>query len=69
MGGLTESHPIPLPSLYGKERSSVPCHVPHNDMVNSEFVVDIKPGDSCLVNGYQIDEFISLIMFISDVMY
>ena len=43
--GFTESHPIPPPSLYGGEGSSVPGLVPSNDLVNSESVLGMKSGD------------------------
>ena len=56
-GGLAESHPIPPPSLYGGEGSSFPGLVPSNDTVNSESVMGIKPGDSGVVIGYQVDGF------------
>ena len=56
-GGLAESIPIPLPSLHGEEGSSFPGLVPSNDTVNSESVEGIKPGDSIVVIGYQVDEF------------
>ena len=55
-GGLAESHQIPPPSLYGGEGSSFP-RVPSDEMVNCEFVVDIKSSDSGVVIGYQVDEF------------
>ena len=55
--GLAESHPIPLPSLHGGEGSSFPGLVPSNDTVNSECAMGIKPGDSGVVIGYQVDEF------------
>ena len=54
---MAESHLIPLPSLHGGERSSVPGLVPSDDTVDSESMVDIKPGDSGVVIGYQVDEF------------
>ena len=56
-GGLAESYPIPLPSLHGGEGSSFPGLVPSNDTVDSESVMGVKPGDSGIVIGYQIDEF------------
>ena len=56
-GGLAENHPIPPPSLHGEEGSSFPGLVPSNDMVNYESVVGIKPCDSVVVIGYQVDEF------------
>ena len=57
--GAWQSHPIPVPSLHGGEGSSFPGLVPTNDTVNSESVVGIKPGDSGVVIGYQVDEFTS----------
>ena len=57
IGGLAESHPIPLPSLHGGEGCSVPGLVPSDDTVNSESAMAIKPGDSGVVIGYQVDEF------------
>ena len=56
-GGLAESHPIHLPSLHFREGSSIPGLVPSNDTVDSESVVGIKPGDSGVVIGYQVNEF------------
>ena len=56
-GGLAESQLIPPPSLHGGEGSSFPGLVPSNDMVNSESAMSIKPGDSGVVIGYQVDEF------------
>ena len=55
--GSVESHPIPLPSLHDGEGSSFPGLVPSDDMVDSEPVMGIKPGDSGVVIGYQVDEF------------
>ena len=55
--GSWQSHLIHLPSLHVGEWSSFPGLVPPNDMVNSESVVDIKPGDSGMAVGYQVDEF------------
>ena len=37
--------------------SSFPGLVPSSDTVESESVVGIKPGDSGVVIGYQVDEF------------
>ena len=54
---MAESHPIPPLSLYGGEGSSFPGLVPSDDMVDSESVMGIKPGDSGVVIGYQVDEF------------
>ena len=55
--GAWQSHPIPPPSQHGREGSSFPGLVPSNDTVDSKSEVDIEPGDSGVVNGYQIDEF------------
>ena len=52
-----ESHLVPLPSLHEWEGSSFPGLVPSDDMGNSESVMGIKPGDSGVVIGYQVDEF------------
>ena len=49
--------PIPPPSLHGGEGSSFPGLVPPNNMVNSKSAVGIKPGDSGVVTGYQVDGF------------
>ena len=57
LGGSAESHPIPLPSLHDGEGSSFPGLVPSDDLVNSESVMGVKPGDSSVVIGYQVDEF------------
>ena len=57
LGGSTESHPIPLPSLHDGEVSSFPGLVPSDDVVDSESVMGIKPVDSSVVIGYQVDEF------------
>ena len=57
LGGLAESHLIPPPSLYGGEGSSCQGLVHSSDTVNSESVVGIKPGDSGVVIGYQVDGF------------
>ena len=55
--GAWQNPPIPPPSLHGGEGSSFAGLVPPDDMVNSESVVSIKPGDSGVVIGYQVDEF------------
>ena len=52
-----ESHLIPPPSVLDGEGSSFPGWVPSDDAVNSESVMGIKPGDSGVVIGYQVDEF------------
>ena len=57
LGDSVESHLIPLPSLHGRERSSFPGLVPSDDAVNSDSVMGIKPGDSNVGIGYQVDEF------------
>ena len=44
-------------ALYDGERSSLQGLVPSDDMVNSESVVDIKPGESGVEIGYQVDDF------------
>ena len=55
--GAWQSHPIPPPSQHGREGSSFPDCVPHNDMVDSTSVAGIKLVDSGLLTGYQVDEF------------
>ena len=55
--GTWQSQPNPLPSLYGREGSSLSWCVPPNDMFDSKSVVGIKLGDSRVENGYQVDEF------------
>ena len=55
--GLAENDPILPPSLHGGEGSSFPGLVPTNDTVDPELAVGIKPGDSGMVIGYQVDEF------------
>ena len=57
LGGSIGSHLIPLPSLCDGEGSSFPGLVPSDDVVNSDSVMGIKPGDSGVVIGYQVDEF------------
>ena len=57
LGGSIECHPIPLSSLHDGEGSSLPGLVPSDDVVNSASVMGIKPGDSGVVIGYQVDEF------------
>ena len=52
LGGSTESHLIPPPSLHDGEGSSFPGLVPSDDVVNSDSVMGIKPGDSSMVIGY-----------------
>ena len=54
--GMAE-HPILPPSLHGGEGSSFPGLVPSNDSVYSESVMGIKPGESGVMIGYQVDEF------------
>ena len=54
-GGLAKSHPLPPPFMHCGEGSSVPGLVPPNDTVES--VVAIKPADSGVAIGYQVDEF------------
>ena len=55
--GALLSHLIPLPSLHDGEGSSFPDLVPSDDAVNSDSVMSVKPGDSSVVIGYQVDEF------------
>ena len=57
LGDLAESHLIPLPSLHDGKGSSFPGLVPSDDTVNCESAMGIKPGDSGVVIGYQVDEF------------
>ena len=57
LGGSIESHLIPLPSLHDGEGSSFPGLVPSDDVVDPASVMAIKPGDSSVVIGYQVDEF------------
>ena len=57
LGGSIESHLIPLSSLHDGEGSSFPDLVPSDDAVHSDSVIDVKPGDSSVVIGYQVDEF------------
>ena len=55
-GGLAESHPIPLAVLHGGEGSSF--HIWFHLMTQSTLnLVGIKPGDSSVVIGYQVNEF------------
>ena len=53
--GAWKHHLIPPPSQYGGEGSSLSICVPPTD--NSASMVGIKPGDSGVVIGYQVDEF------------
>ena len=57
LGGSLESHLIPPPLLHAGEGSSFPGLVPSDDVVNPDSVLAIKPGDSGVVIGYQVDEF------------
>ena len=57
LGGCIESHPIPLPSLCDGEGSSFSGLVPSDDAADSDSLMAIKPGDSAVVIGYQVDEF------------
>ena len=54
--GLQQFHEIPLPSVYGEDGPSLPGFVWHDDIVNSESVVGINPGDACVMTQYQVDE-------------
>ena len=51
--GAQWSHPIHPPSQHYGE-GSFPGHVPPSDMLDSEFVVDIKPGDSGIVSEHSV---------------
>ena len=57
LGGSIESHLIPLPLLHTWEGSSFPGLVPSDDAVNLDSVMAVKPCDSGVVIGYQVDEF------------
>ena len=57
LGGSTESHLIPPPSLHDGEGSSFPGLVLSDDVVNSDSVMGVKPDDSGVVIGYQANEF------------
>ena len=46
LGGSVESHLIPLPSLCDGEGSSFSGLVPTDDMVHSDSIMGVKPGDS-----------------------
>ena len=48
--GALQSHPIPLPSVHGREGSFLPGCLPPGDVVNSE------SGDSGVVIGCHVDE-------------
>ena len=47
----------PLTSLLGVEGSSLPDSAPPDDTVDSDSVVDVKPGHSGVMIKYQVDEF------------
>ena len=53
--GLEEIHPIHLPTWCGRV-FFLGC-VPTNDMVNSESVEGVEPGDYGVVIRYQVDDF------------
>ena len=55
--GLGRESPNPSASLHCGEGSYFPGLVPSDDMVNSESAMGVKPGDSDVVIGYQVDEF------------
>ena len=57
LGGSVEGHLIPLPSLHDGEGSSFPGLVPSDDVADFESVMGVKPVDSSVVIGYQVDEF------------
>ena len=55
--GAWQSHPIPQPSLHSRKGSSFPGLIPSNDTVDSKSAMGIKPSDSSVMIGYQVDEF------------
>ena len=55
--GPWHSHPIPQPSLHAWEWYSFLGFVSPNDMSNSEYMMGVKPGDSGVVIGCQVEEF------------
>ena len=58
LGDLCRELPDPsAPSLCDGEGSCFPGLVPSDDAVDSDSVMGIKPGDSGVVIGYQVDEF------------
>ena len=57
LGGSAESHLITLTSLHDGEGSSFPGLVPSDYAVDSDSGMGVKPGDSSVVIGYQVDEF------------
>ena len=56
-GGSAESHLIHMSSIQGGEGSSPLVLLSPDDMVNSELVVGIKPGDCSVVIEYPFDNF------------
>ena len=54
--GSVESHLIPPPFLHDGEGSSFPGLVSSDDAVDSDSVMGIKPGDSSVGIGYQVDK-------------
>ena len=54
--GVTQSLCLPC----GQKGSSIPGCVSSSDTFNSQSVVGIKSGDSGVVIGYWVDEFIAL---------
>ena len=56
-GGSAEIHLISLPSLHGGEGSYFLGSAANSDTINSKSVVEINPGDSGMMIGYQVDEF------------
>ena len=54
---MAESHPISPPSFHDGEGSYFPVLVPPNDPFDSKSVVGMKPGNSRVLFGYQVDEF------------
>ena len=54
--GELDSHPIPPPSIHGGEGSSFPGWVLLKEPVDTESVVGMKPSDSGVLIGYQVNQ-------------
>ena len=52
---------ITLPGRHGGEGSSSPGLVQPDGIVNSKLLVDVKPGNSSVVIGYQVDNYSHLV--------
>ena len=55
--GLCRESPDPSAFLHDGEGSLFQVWLPSDDVVDSDSVMGIKPGDSGVVIGYQVDEF------------